>query len=725
MRKNKKTPGTRRKGDSKVQSKKKVKSEFTYSESKILSVLKKEPGRDFASRELIKKTGIKEKAAFYEALNSLAAAGQITLNNHKAKLNRQNTELEAQLVSLSRGFGFARPVEGGEDIFIHGSALGGAFVGDTILVGGIRKDEKGFSGVVRRILEKGKTTTTGTIRMEDGAARVITDNAIRFEPEITDLKEASDGDKVLIKLFQDYRGDWSEAKVLKVFGTGESAKVCADAIIEKYGIPTSFSPEVLSEAEAISSRGITSKELKGRLDLRESEIFTIDGVDAKDLDDAVSVEKTDAGYTLGVHIADVSHYIQGKSLVDIEAMERGTSVYFADRVIPMLPECISNGVCSLNAGQDKLTFSALIELSGEGEILSYRFRKSVINSRVRGVYSEVNEIFAGTADNALLDKYAPVMNGLNAARELAKKLEANSKARGTMDIESSESRFVLDENGVCVDVIPRETGEAEGLIEQMMITANIAAARLSMDAGIPFLYRIHEPPMPERVKELESLLKALGIPCRELMKDKPSPADFAAVLNRVKGEPAEILVSQRLLRTMEKAKYSTEPLGHFGLSLKDYSHFTSPIRRYPDTSIHRILTSLCSGKEPVEITKRYAAFADASALQSSNCEVRAVNAERDAEDCYMAEYMRSHLGEKYTGVVSGVTKNGVFVRLKNNVEGFVSASLFKENQFVYDGVVTQRCAKTGRVITIGTILDIVVSSAQVATGMVDFAPAED
>lgn len=725
MRKNKKTPGTHRKGDSRVQSKKKAKSEFTYSESKILSALKKEPGREFASRELIKKTGIKEKAAFYEALNSLAAAGQITLKNHKAKLNRQNTELEAQLVSLSRGFGFARPAEGGEDIFIHGSALGGAFVGDTILVGGIRKDDKGFSGVVRRVLEKGKTTTTGTIRIEDGAARVITDNAIRFEPEITDLKGAADGDKVLIKLFQDYRGDWSEAKVLKVFGTGESAKVCADAIIEKYGIPTSFSPEVLAEAEAISSKGITPKDLKGRLDLRESEIFTIDGADAKDLDDAISVEKTDGGYTLGVHIADVSHYIQGRSLVDVEAMERGTSVYFADRVIPMLPECISNGVCSLNAGQDKLTFSAIIELNAQGEILSYQFRKSVMNSRVRGVYSEVNEIFAGTADNALLEKYAPVMEGLNAARELAKKLELNSKARGTMDIESSESRFVLDENGICVDVMPRETGEAEGLIEQMMITANIAAARLSMDAGIPFLYRIHEPPMPERVKELESLLKALGISCRELMKDKPSPADFAAVLNRVKGEPAEILVSQRLLRTMEKAKYSTEPLGHFGLSLKDYSHFTSPIRRYPDTSIHRILTSLCSGWDPVEITRRYAAFADAAALQSSNCEVRAVNAERDAEDCYMAEYMRAHIGERYTGVVSGVTKNGMFVRLKNNVEGFVSASLFKENNFAYDGVVTQRCARTGRVITIGTILDIIVLSAQVATGMVDFAPVED
>lgn len=722
-RKNKKVTGLVKSKKNKKQ-KAIPKAKFTFFESKIMAVLKKDRERKFSSRELLKKTGLKEKDKFYEALKKLASEGHILLENHTVSLNRDVKEAACELVSLSRGFGFARPENGGEDIFIHGSGLGGAFVGDKILVGEIRREEKGLSGRIYRVLEHSRAATTGTVEVTEYGPELIPDNALRFHPSITDLGGAKEGDKVLAKLEQDYRGDWTEAKVLKIFGSGESARVCADAILEQYGIPVVFPPEVLEEAERIAASQITAKELRGRLDLREEPIFTIDGADAKDLDDAISVKKTESGFELGVHIADVSHYVTGKSLVDEEAMQRGTSVYFADRVVPMLPECISNGVCSLNAHEDKLAFSALIRLSPEGEIRSYEFRKSVINSKVRGVYSEVNELFAGTASEEVKNKYACVSDGLQAARELAVLLRKNAAARGTMELDSGESRFVLDENGVCVDVIPRRSGEAEELIEQMMITANIAAARLSMDAVIPFLYRVHEPPEPQRVRELSELLKALGIPCRELQKEKPSTRDFSAILGRVKGQPAEILVSQRLLRTMEKAKYSTEPLGHFGLALKDYSHFTSPIRRYPDTSIHRILSALCEGSDSAELAKRYAAFAQRSADQSSACEVRAVSAERDAEDCYMAEYMRAHLGETYTGVVSGVTKNGVFVRLENNVEGFVSMELFTKNSFSFDGVVTQRCARTGRVLTIGTPLEIIVASAHVATGRVDFSPSE-
>lgn len=703
------------------------KSEFNYFESKVIAVLRKDREHEFASRELMRKSGLKDKDAFYNALKSLESSGDIIINNHAVRLNNEIRTKQCEIVSLSSGFAFAKPDDGGEDIFIPGALMNGCLIGDKVIVNGIRKDAKGYSGRVSKILEKGKKNITGTINETEYGTELIPDVSIRYCPQISpsDLNGAVPGDKVLVKLEKDYRGDWSQAKVLKVFGSGESARVCADAVIEKYGIPSVFPDAVLKEAEEIASREITAEEISKRLDLRDMPIFTIDGADAKDLDDAISCEKYEDGFHLGVHIADVSHYITAHSLCDEEAMNRGTSVYFADRVIPMLPECISNGVCSLNAGTDKLTFSALVDLDNDGRIIRYKFKKSIIDSKVRGVYSEVNEIFDGTASAEIREKYAPVKESLIAARELANVLKKAASARGTMNLDSGEVKFVLDEDGKCVDVKPRVSGEAEEMIEQLMITANIAAARTAQDAKIPFLYRIHEHPSPERVKDLRELLTALNIPCKELNNERPSPRDFSAILERVKDQPNEVLVSQRLLRTMEKARYSAEPLGHFGLALKDYSHFTSPIRRYPDTSIHRILTDLVSGKDNIELTKRYAAFADASALQSSNNEVRAVSAERDAEDCYMAEYMSQHIGEKFTGVVSGVTKNGIFVRLENNVEGYVDCQLFKNNHFEFDGIITQKCNLTGRILTIGTPVNIIVASAVVATGMVDFAPDED
>lgn len=703
------------------------KSEFNYFESKIMSAVRREREHEFSSRELMRKSGIKEKEAFYNALKSLENMGEIIVDKHVVRLNNEVRTKECEIVSLSSGFAFAKPNDGGEDIFIPGALMNGCLVGDKVLVNGIRKDAKGYSGRVSKILEKGNKSITGTINETEYGTELIPDVSIRYNPQIspTDLGGAVPGDKVLVKLQKDYRGDWTQAKVIKVFGSGESARICADAVIEKYGIPSVFPDAVLEEAEKIASEKITAEEISKRLDLRQEPIFTIDGADAKDLDDAISCEKYDGGFHLGVHIADVSHYITAHSLCDEEAMNRGTSVYFADRVIPMLPECISNGVCSLNAGTDKLTFSALIDIDDNGKMIRYKFRKSIIDSKVRGVYSEVNEIFDGTASEEIKEKYAPVKESLTAARELANILKRAAAARGTMNLDSGEVKFVLDEDGKCVDVKPRVSGEAEEMIEQLMISANIAAARTAQDAKIPFLYRIHEHPTPDRVKDLRELLTALNIPCKELNNERPSPRDFSAILERVKDQPNEVLVSQRLLRTMEKARYSPEPLGHFGLALKDYSHFTSPIRRYPDTSIHRILTDLVSGKDSAEITKRYAAFADASALQSSNNEVRAVSAERDAEDCYMAEYMSRHIGEKFTGVVSGVTKNGIFVRLPNNVEGYVDCALFKNNHFEFDGVITQKCNLTGRTLTIGTSVNIIVASAVVATGMVDFAPDED
>ncbi len=695
-------------------------------EETILATMRSEEIHDWSARQLLKKTGVLDKLAFYDALRSLKDRRMILLDReHNAKLIPVGEDVEATLVSLSKNFGFARPDSGGDDIFIHGSALQGALVGDKIIVGDIRKDDRGPSGRVRRIVEHKPAQTTGTVSITDEGIEFIPDNAIRYNLRMRDrdLNGAKNGDKVMASLEQDYRGDWAYASVKKVFGSGRTARVCADAIVEQYGIPHVFPQEVLDEAERVGNEPISDEEYAKRLDLRGEPIFTIDSKDAKDLDDAISVKRTDFGYTLGVHIADVSHYVKEGSAIDEEAINRGTSVYFADRVIPMLPEVLSNGACSLNAGTDKLAFSALIELDKEGHITKYDFKKTIINSKVRGVYSEVNEILDGTASEEILNKYAPVMEPLMSAKELADILKANSAARGTMELDSGESKFILDENGICIDIMPRVSGEAEQLIEQMMVTANIAAAKFSLDHKLPFLYRVHGTPDPKRVEELVTLLQLVGVPCKEIVKPNPETQDFAAILDRVRGLPCETLVSQRLLRTMEKARYSTEETGHFGLALSDYSHYTSPIRRYPDTSIHRVLSAFVEGMPAEEVRRRYAQFCETSATESSRNEIRALIAERDAEDCYMAEYMSQHIGEHFEGTVSGVTIRGVFVRLENSVEGFVSLDAFEDEDFVYDGLITQRSPK--RELTIGTPLPIIVASAYVATGKVDFVPDKE
>ena len=695
-------------------------------EETILATMRSEEIHDWSARQLLKKTGVLDKLAFYDALRSLKDRRMILLDReHNAKLIPVGEDVEATLVSLSKNFGFARPDGGGDDIFIHGSALQGALVGDKIIVGDIRKDDRGPSGRVRRIVEHKPAQTTGTVSITDEGIELIPDNAIRYNLRMRerDLNGAKNGDKVMASLEQDYRGDWAYASVKKIFGSGRTARVCADAIVEQYGIPHVFPQEVLDEAECVGNEPISDEEYAKRLDLRGEPIFTIDSKDAKDLDDAISVKRTDFGYTLGVHIADVSHYVKEGSAIDEEAINRGTSVYFADRVIPMLPEVLSNGACSLNAGTDKLAFSALIELDKEGRITKYDFKKTIINSKVRGVYSEVNEILDGTASEEILNKYAPVMESLMSAKELADILKANSAARGTMELDSGESKFILDENGICIDIMPRVSGEAEQLIEQMMVTANIAAAKFSLDHKLPFLYRVHGTPDPKRVEELVTLLQLVGVPCKEIVKPNPETQDFAAILDRVRGLPCETLVSQRLLRTMEKARYSTEETGHFGLALSDYSHYTSPIRRYPDTSIHRVLSAFVEGMPAEEVRRRYAQFCETSATESSRNEIRALIAERDAEDCYMAEYMSQHIGEHFEGTVSGVTMRGVFVRLENSVEGFVSLDAFEGEDFVYDGLITQRSPK--RELTIGTPLPIIVASAYVATGKVDFVPDKE
>jgi ribonuclease R len=669
-----------------------------------------------------------QKKDFFFAFEALRNDGSIIVTKKKrVKLpdtDKQKGTAEGTVISLSHGFAFARTDEG-HDVFVHEDSLNGAFLGDRVILSHLKRDAKGLSGDIESVTERASRLLTGVIHITENGVMFSPDGAIRFEVPVSRKSAAlaGDGDKVQVRLRRKARSRDFEAEIVKRYGKAGSAKVCSDAILDEYGIVTEFSQKALAEAEEAAAQGITPEDLKGRLDLRDAAICTIDGEDAKDLDDAISVSKRrSGGFHLGVHIADVSHYVKPNGDLDLEARARGTSVYFADRVVPMLPKVLSNGVCSLNAGEDKLAFSALIDLDADGNIEFYRFCKSVIRSKVRGVYSEVNQLFAKTASPELREKYHPVIRSLNAARELAALLKKHFFANGSVDIDTTESEFTLNEDGICVDVRPRTTGEAEQMIEALMITANRAAAMFAKERGIPFVYRVHELPNPERIKTLIQIVDAAGLDSKPLKhKDGTvSSHDFANILEQAKGTPAQKVISHQLLRTMAKARYDVKPLGHFGLALEDYCHFTSPIRRYPDTAIHRILSDALKTKNKDSLKQKYEAFAVEAAKMSSDAEIRAMSAERSAESCYMAEYMLQHIGEVYDGVVSGVTQRGIFVELENSVEGFVPIASIPNSNYRFDGALSMVDPHTGSRITIGTPMRVKVVSADVATGRIDF-----
>ncbi|MBQ3928512.1 MAG: ribonuclease R [Clostridia bacterium] len=695
----------------------------------ILSTLA-EQTEPVGRQELQILSGILETEDFNNAISYLELKGQLVIvNRKKVALPNVAGYVAATIVRLSRGFCFAQPEDGSmDDIFIHASSSKGAMPGDKVLVRNIVMREKGPDGEVFKILEKGSRIITGIVEREKGKAGkayVMPDHHFSYHLRIVQGGElkSKNGDKVKAAVNYDPKDKKIYARVIKIYGRADSAKICADAIIDANGIPNKFSVAIKHEAALASARPITEEEIAKRLDLRDEPIFTIDGADAKDLDDAVSVKKLDNGWELGVHIADVSHYVTEGSRLDEEAMERGTSVYFADRVIPMLPVEISNGCCSLNPDVKKLTFSAIMKLDENAELVDYRFEKSVIISKVRGVYSEVNRILDGTASDDLKEKYAPVYSSVFEAQKLASLLKAKAKQRGELEIESTELRFVLDENGVCTDVSTRERGEAEELIEQFMITANRAAALYAKSAGIPFVYRIHEAPEQERLDTLAELAAACGFETRRL-KSGVRQTDLAALINKAKETQYARLISTQVLRTMAKARYSPFPLGHFGLSLADYCHFTSPIRRYPDTSIHRILTALVSGEPVDQINTRFADFANRSALMSSQRELRAMRAERETEKCYAAEYMRDHLGEIHDAVVSGVTAKGIYAVIENGIEGFINLTEDSTSFFEFNGTTSTTDKKSGKTYTIGDSLKIQVAAASVAMGTIDFLAVE-
>mgnify|MGYP002671553537 FL=1 len=591
---------------------------------------------------------------------------------------RADKALLCKVVKLGKNFAFVMLEDGTSDIFIPGRFTKGAMPGDEVLVEKFEhpRMEGSDEGTILAVLTE-KNDLVGTVRRVEGRLRFVPDDCPAITmPLARDCEGgAKDGDKVAVEILN--RGNRQEDHRVGVamrFGSSDEAKRCAKALLYAKDIRTRFPDKVREEAKKFEGAEISEKDCEGRMDLRALPIFTIDSAETKDIDDAVSLTRTsDGGFELGVHIADVSNYVKPGTELDNEAFSRATSVYYADQVVPMLPKALSNGICSLNENELRLAFSCLMRLDKDGNLTDYRFVKSIIRSRVKGVYAEINALLAGTADAETKAKYADVIDQLPAMKELYGHRARLRKERGCMDIESGEVKLILDENGRCIDVKKRTSGESESMIEEFMLLANQCAAHFARVKQIPFVYRVHEEPNAEKLERLHALLQACGIN-DHFAKEVPTPKELSAILEGVRGTPYEQIINTGMLRCMSKALYEEKPKGHYGLVLKDYAHFTSPIRRYPDLAIHRIMTDMLKGTEKETMILRYTDFAERASKQSSEREVVAMQIERKAEDCYKAEYARRHLGECYEGTISGVTQRGLFIELDNGVEGFVPAS---------------------------------------------------
>ena len=642
---------------------------------------------------------------------------------------RADKALLCKVVKLGKNFAFVMLEDGTSDIFIPGRFTKGAMPGDDVLVEKFEhpRVEGSDEGAILAILTE-KNDLVGTVRRVEGRLRFVPDDCPAITmPLARDCEGgAKDGDKVAVEILN--RGNRQEDHRVGVamrFGSSDEAKRCAKALLYAKDIRTRFPDKVRDEAKKFEGAEVSEKDCEGRMDLRALPIFTIDSAETKDIDDAISLTRTsDGGFELGVHIADVSNYVKPGTELDNEAFSRATSVYYADQVVPMLPKALSNGICSLNENELRLAFSCLMRLDKEGNLTDYRFVKSIIRSRVKGVYSEINALLAGTADAEIKAKYADVIDQLPAMKELYGHRARLRKERGCMDIESGEVKLILDENGRCIDVKKRTSGESESMIEEFMLLANQCAAHFARVKQIPFVYRVHEEPNAEKLERLHALLQACGIN-DHFAKDVPTPKELSAILEGVRGTPYEQIINTGMLRCMSKALYEEKPKGHYGLVLKDYAHFTSPIRRYPDLAIHRIMTDMLKGTEKETMILRYTDFAERAFKQSSEREVIAMQIERKAEDCYKAEYARRHLGECYEGTISGVTQRGLFIELDNGVEGFVPASsLTPSGTSLTEGVRLTDPA-SGKTWSLGDKMMITIVRADVNLGKIDFevAPA--
>ena len=653
--------------------------------------------------------------------------------NKKDKNKKEQPEgiqAEGTFIGHPKGFGFVEIEGQDEDIFIPESDTGTAMHQDKvrIIIRDDKKEGKRQEGVVVKVLERGMPEIVGTYQLNRDFGFVISDNP-KFSKDIfIPRKEAAgikNGDKVIAVITDYGSGNKNpEGKIKENLGNIRTPGTDILAIVKSFGIPSEFPEKVMKQAQRVPDH-VLDADRDGRLDLRHLQTVTIDGEDAKDLDDAISLTKEGAIYHLGVHIADVSNYVQYNSALDREALKRGTSVYLADRVVPMLPERLSNGICSLNQGEDRLALSCLMDINEKGKVVSHQIAETVINVNERMCYTDVKNILEDTDEEAK-KRYDALIPMFFMMKELSGILRNSRHHRGSIDFDFPESKIILNAAGKAIDVKPYEANVATKIIEDFMLMANETVAQEYCTEEIPFVYRTHDNPDPEKVESLRTLLHNQGVKIQKA-KEEITPKEIQQIIESIEGLPNEAMISRLVLRSMKQAKYTTECSGHFGLAAKYYCHFTSPIRRYPDLQIHRIIKDNLRGRLMREgRTEHYAEILDEVARQSSVCERRADEAERESDKLKKAEYMSYHLGEEFEGIISGVTGWGLYVELPNTVEGLVHVNTLRDDYYVFDQESYELCGEmTKKVYKLGDKVRVRVADADKMLKTVDFELVSD
>ena len=673
------------------------------------------------------------KRGRYEAVRTSNKKEQEKKEEKKTGKEKKKKDREKYLTGIfighAKGFGFVElSEEEGEDVYIPEEETGGAFHGDRVQII-LKKEEKGGKrreGRVVKVLERGTREIVGTFQESSGFGFVVPDNQ-RFVRDIFIQREnflgAKDQDKVVVEV-RDYgtRKRSPEGKIIQVLGSLDEKGIDVLSVAKSCGLPMEFPEKVLNQAERIRD-SLNEGDFYGRLDLRDVTMVTIDGEDAKDLDDAVSLSKEGNLFHLGVHIADVSNYVQYNSALDREALKRGTSVYLVDRVIPMLPQKLSNGICSLNAGEDRLALSCLMDIDEKGKVVSHGIAETVIHVNERMTYTDVKKILQ-KEDEKVSERYKELLPMFFQMEELSALLRKRRKKRGAIDFDFLESKVELDENGKPVRIYPYEQNVATGIIEDFMLAANETVAQEYAQAELPFVYRTHENPDMEKVEPVLELVHRAGVKVKK-SKEEIRPKEVQKILKELEGKESEAFFSRLILRSMKQAKYTTECTGHFGLAARYYCHFTSPIRRYPDLQIHRIIKENLRGKMTEAKIRHYQEILDEVARQSSAMERRAEEAERETIKMKKAEYMESQIGQVYEGIISGVTDWGFYVELENTVEGLVHVNSLTDDYYIYDNSrYTLTGEKKKKSFAIGQKVKVRVAQADAGERTVDFVLAD-